>query len=109
MSNNQDPNISNEGGEDDSEAEDFEVQASDFVILAARNEDEVSHIEVCTKHVCVPSIRRQSHPVISLFEAVLFENIQLLHQSACFCCLIHVDVHILLSQAVELCNATSHI
>ena len=42
----QDPNISHQGGEDDSEAEDFEVQASDFVILAARNEDEVSHIEV---------------------------------------------------------------
>lgn len=47
MSNHQDPNISNQGREDDSEAEDFEVQASDFVILAARNEDEVSHIEVC--------------------------------------------------------------
>ena len=45
-SNHQDPNISNQGGEDDSEAEDFEVTASDFVILAARNEDEVSHIEV---------------------------------------------------------------
>lgn len=45
-SNYQDPNISHQGGEDDSEAEDFEVQASDFVILAARNEDEVSHIEV---------------------------------------------------------------
>lgn len=45
-SNQQDPNITNQGGEDDSEAEDFEVQASDFVILAARNEDEVSHIEV---------------------------------------------------------------
>ncbi len=45
-SNQQDPNISKHGGEDDSEAEDFEVQASDFVILAARNEDEVSHIEV---------------------------------------------------------------
>lgn len=45
-SNHQDPNISHQGGEDDSEAEDFEVQASDFVILAARNEDEVSHIEV---------------------------------------------------------------
>ena len=45
-SNYQDPNISHQGGEDDSEAEDFQVQASDFVILAARNEDEVSHIEV---------------------------------------------------------------
>lgn len=48
-SNQQDPNISKQGGEDDSEAEDFEVQASDFVILAARNEDEVSHIEVNKK------------------------------------------------------------
>lgn len=46
QSNHQDPNISHQGGEDDSEAEDFEVQASDFIILAARNEDEVSHIEV---------------------------------------------------------------
>ena len=45
-SNHQDPNISHQGGEDDSEAEDFEVQSSDFVILATRNEDEVSHIEV---------------------------------------------------------------
>ena len=55
QSNQQDPNISKHGGEDDSEADDFEVHASDFVILAARNEDEVSHIEVCqtcfsTKH-----------------------------------------------------------
>ena len=46
QSNQQDPNISKHGGEDDSEADDFEVHASDFVILAARNEDEVSHIEV---------------------------------------------------------------
>ena len=45
-SNNQDPNITQHGGEDDSEAEDFVVKADDFVILAARNEDEVSHIEV---------------------------------------------------------------
>ena len=48
-SNQQDHNISKHGGEDDSEAGDFEVQASDFVILAARNEDEVSHIEVCAE------------------------------------------------------------
>ena len=47
-SNNQDPNITQHGGEDDSEAEDFAVKADDFVILAARNEDEVSHIEVQT-------------------------------------------------------------
>ena len=46
QSNQQDPNISKHGREDDSEADDFEVHASDFVILAARNEDEVSHIEV---------------------------------------------------------------
>lgn len=45
-SNQQDPNISQHGAEDDSEAEDFQVHASDYVILAARNEDEVSHIEV---------------------------------------------------------------
>lgn len=45
-SNHQDPNITKHGGEDDSEAEDFAVKADDFVILAARNEDEVSHIEV---------------------------------------------------------------
>ena len=45
-SNQHDPNITQQGGEDDSEAEDFDVKATDFVILAARNEDEVSHIEV---------------------------------------------------------------
>ncbi len=50
QSNQQDPNISKHGGEDDSEADDFEVHASDFVILAARNEDEVSHIEVRNKN-----------------------------------------------------------
>lgn len=39
----EDPNL--EDGED-SEIEDYEIKESDLVVLAARNEDEVAHIEV---------------------------------------------------------------
>ena len=42
----QDPNIRKAGHADDSEAEDFEMQESDFVILAARNEEDISNLEV---------------------------------------------------------------
>ena len=73
-SNQQDPNISKHGAEADSEAEDFEVQASDYVILAARNEDAVSHIEV---NLCYP----MSHVQRALFEAL--EHVMIESQSEC--------------------------
>jgi len=39
-----DPNI--EGGDDESEMDEMELRATDLVFLAARNEDEVGHLEV---------------------------------------------------------------
>ena len=32
--------------DEDSEAEDFEIRGDDYILLAARNEDDVSHLEV---------------------------------------------------------------
>ena len=49
-SNHEDPYITldSTAGASDSEAEDNELRDTDFIILAARNEDDVSHLEVCT-------------------------------------------------------------
>ena len=45
--NDEDPFIQLSAAKDaDSEAEDFELRGDDFIILAARNEDDVSHLEV---------------------------------------------------------------
>lgn len=45
--NEEDPYIQLAGVEDaDSEAEDYQISSDDFVLLAARNEDDVSHLEV---------------------------------------------------------------
>lgn len=43
----EDPYIQLSAAKDaDSEAEDMEIRGEDFVLLAARNEDDVSHLEV---------------------------------------------------------------
>ena len=45
--NDEDPYIKLAAVKDvDSEADDFEIKGDDFLILAARNEDDVSHLEV---------------------------------------------------------------
>ncbi len=45
--NEEDPYIQLAAVEDaDSEAEDFKILGDDFILLAARNEDDVSHLEV---------------------------------------------------------------
>lgn len=54
-SNVQDPHIRTAGNADDSEAEDFEMQESDFVILAARNEEDISNLEVWVYEPAGPS------------------------------------------------------
>lgn len=46
--NEEDPYIQLSATKDaDSEAEDMEIRGEDFLLLAARNEDDVSHLEVC--------------------------------------------------------------
>ena len=55
--NGEDPFIQLSAAKDaDSEAEDFELRGDDFIILAARNEDDVSHLEVGA--VCLSALLR---------------------------------------------------
>lgn len=42
----EDPYLSRGAADSDSEEDDFVLKGSDFLILAARNEDDVSHLEV---------------------------------------------------------------
>jgi hypothetical protein len=44
--NDEDPYVTLKDDDDDSEAQDFTLKASDLIILAARNEDDVSNLEV---------------------------------------------------------------
>ncbi len=47
---------SDDDSDDDSEADAWRLRPEDLIILAARNEDDVSHLEVCA--VCAQCVYR---------------------------------------------------
>ncbi|KAI8007147.1 hypothetical protein LOK49_LG07G00184 [Camellia lanceoleosa] len=49
-SNDMDPYLKDQNDDDSEEVEDMTITAEDAVIVCARNEDDVSHLEACFNH-----------------------------------------------------------